>query len=73
MILALRAAVVAKLGILGISPLTWFILALKIVLGAKLVILGVLSSILFILALYSVFLATWFFTTLLSLLKSTGV
>ena len=45
---------------------------LRIVLVAKLVISGILSSIFLILALYSVFLTTSFFTTLLSLLKSTG-
>ena len=42
-ILALRAAVVAKLVILNISPLTAFILALRAVLVAKLVIPGTLS------------------------------
>ena len=40
---------------------------------AKLVISGILSSVFFILALYTSFLTTLFFTTLLSLLKSTGV
>ena len=48
-------------------------LALRVVLVAKFVISGILSSIFFILALYSVFLTIPFFTTLLSLLKSTGV
>ena len=67
-----NAKVVAKPLILGISVLTSFIFVLKIVLVAKLVISGILSSIFFILALYSVFLTTSFFTTLLSLLKSTG-
>ena len=70
---AARAVLVAKLVILGISALTSFILVLRIVLVAKLVISGILSSIFLILALYSVFLTTSFFTTLLSLLKSTGV
>ena len=42
---ALRAAVEAKLVILGIFLLTLFILALKVVLVAKLVISGILSSI----------------------------
>ena len=42
---ALRAVVVVKLVILGISPLTSFILALRVVLVAKLVISGILSSI----------------------------
>ena len=68
-----RAAVVAKLVILGISPLTSFILAQRAVLVAKLVISGILSSTFFILALYTTFLTTSFFTALLSLLKSTGV
>ena len=71
-ILALRAIVVAKLVILGISFLTSFIIALRLALVAKLVISGVLSSICLILALYTYFLTTSFFTTLLSLLKSTG-
>ena len=62
----LRAAVVAKLVILDISPLTSFVLALRLVLVAKLVISGT-----FILALYTSFL-TKFFTTSLSLFKSTG-
>ena len=38
-----RAAVVAKLVILGISPLTSFILVLRAVLVATLVISGILS------------------------------
>ena len=63
----------AKLVILGISLLTSFILASRLVLVAKLVKLGILSSILFILALYTSFLTASFFTTLLSLLKSTGI
>ena len=70
--LALRAVVVAKLVILGISFLTSFILALSVVLVAKLVISGILSSVFFILALYTSFLTTSLFTTPLSLLKSTG-
>ena len=49
----LRAVVVAKLVILGISPLTSFILTLRVVLIAKLVISGILSSIFLILALYT--------------------
>ena len=65
-------AAVAKLVILGISPLTPFILALRDILAAKLVISGILSSIFFSLALYTSFLTTSFFTTSLSLLKSTG-
>ena len=52
---AVRALVVAKLVILGISPLASFILALKVVLVPKLVISGILSSIFFILALYTSF------------------
>ena len=63
---AVNAEIVAKPLILGISVLT-----LRIVLLAKLVILGFLSSIFLILALYAAFLATSFFTALLSLLKST--
>ena len=71
---AVRAAVVvAKLVILGILALTPFSLVLRVVLVAKLVVSGILSSIFLILALYPVFLTTSFFTTLLSLLKSTGV
>ena len=38
-----RAAVVSKLVVLGISPLTLFILALRLVLVNKLVISGILS------------------------------
>ena len=67
-----RAAVVAKLVMLGISPLTSFILALREALVAKLVMSGMLSSIFLILASYISFLTTSFFTTSLSLLKSTG-
>ena len=52
---AVRALVVAKLVILGISPLTSFILVLRIVLVAKIVISGILLSILLILALYTSF------------------
>ena len=52
------AVLVARLVILGISPLTSFMLALRVVLVAKLVILGVLYSIFFILALYTSFLTT---------------
>ena len=70
---AVRAAVVAKLVILGISHLTSFILALRKALVAKLVISIILSSIFLILQLYSVFLTTLFFTNLLSLLKAIGV
>ena len=57
---AVRAVVLAKLVIQGISPLTLFILALKVVLVAKWVISGILSSISFILALYTSFLTTSF-------------
>ena len=46
--IAVRAVVVAKLVILGISSLTSFILALRVVLVAKLVISSILSSIFFI-------------------------
>ena len=51
----IRAAVAAKLVVLGISFLTSFILALRVALVAKLVISGILSSIFFILALYATF------------------
>ena len=69
---AVKAVVVAKLVILGISFLTLFILALRVILVAKLVISGILSSIFLISALYTSFLTTSFFTTPLNLLKSTG-
>ena len=46
---------VAKLVILGISPLTSFILALRVVLVAKLVIWVISSSVFLILALYTFF------------------
>ena len=49
---AAREIVVAKLAVLGISPLASFILALRVVLVAKLVISSILSSIFFILELY---------------------
>ena len=61
----LRAAVVTKVVILDISPLTLFILAVREVLVAKFVISGILFSIFFILALYSVFLPISLSTTLL--------
>ena len=69
---AVNVEVVAILLILDISALTSFIFVLRIVLVPKLVILAISSSIFLILALYSVFLTNSFFTTLLSLLKSTG-
>ena len=69
---AVRARVAAKLVILGILPLTSFILALREASVANLVTSGILSSIFFILALFTSFLMTSFFTTSLSLLKSTG-
>ena len=65
---AVREALVAKLVLLVISPLTSFILALREVLVAELVISGILSSIFFILALYTSFLRTTFFITSLNLL-----
>ena len=68
-----KAVVVAKLVILGISPLISFILALTVVSVAKLVTADILSSMLLILVLYASFLTTSLFTTLLSLLKSTGI
>ena len=69
---ALKTVLVANLVILGISPLTSFNLTLRVVSVANLAISGILSSVFFILALYTSFLTTQFFTTLLSLLKSTG-
>ena len=42
---ALRALVVARLVILGISPLTLFILAARVVLVARLIMSGILSLI----------------------------
>ena len=66
---AVTAALVAKLVILGILPLTSsFILALREALVAKLVLSGILSLIFLILALYTSFLTTSFFTASLSLL-----
>ena len=62
MLLAVRAAVVPKFLILGISPLTSFILSLREALVAKLVISGILSSISLILALYTSFFTTSFCT-----------
>ena len=53
-----RALVVAKLVMLGISPLTSFILALRAILVAKLKISSILCSI--FLALYTSFLTTSF-------------
>ena len=67
-----KAVLVAKLVILGISPLTSFILALKLVLVNKLVISGISSSILLILAFYTSFLTTSFFTPSLNSFKATG-
>ena len=54
-LIEVRALVIAKLVLLGISPLTSFILALTVVLVAKLVKSGILSSIFFILELYTFF------------------
>ena len=58
---ALRAALVAKLVILRISPLTSFILALREALVPTLVISGISSLIVLILALCTSFLTTSFF------------
>ena len=66
-----RTVLIAKLVILDISFLNSFILVLRAAAAAKLLILGILSSISLMLALYTSFLTTSFFTTLLSLLKST--
>ena len=51
----LRAVLVAKLVIPGISPLTSFILALREALVAKLVRSGILSSIFFYLSIMYIF------------------
>ena len=67
-----RAALAAKLVVLGISLLTWFILALREALVPTLVISGILSSMFLILPLYTSFLTTPFFTTSLTLIKPTG-
>ena len=67
---AVRAVVVAKLVILGISLLTSFILTLRVILVAKLVVSGILSSMFLILVLCTSFL-TSFFTVSLSLLRPT--
>ena len=69
---AVRALIVARLTILGISPLTSFILELRVVSVAKSVILDISPLTSFILALYTSFLKTCFFTAWLSLHKSTG-
>ena len=58
---AVRAVVVAKLVMLGISPLTSFILALREALEANFVISGILSQLFLILALYASLLTTPFF------------
>ena len=58
---AVRAVVVAKLVMLGISPLTSFILALREALEANFVISGILSPLFLILALYTSLLTTPFF------------
>ena len=69
---AFRTVLLAKLVILGISPLMSFILALRVVLVAKLVISGILSSIFFYLSIIYIFFNDIIFITSLSLLKSTG-
>ena len=67
-ILALRAAVVAMLVMLGISSLTSLALALRVVLVAiKYFIFNI-----FYLSIIYIFLTTPFFTTSLRLLKPTG-
>ena len=70
-LIAIRAAAVAKLIILDISPLISFILALREELVTKIVILGILSSMLLILALYTSCLTTTFSAISLSLIKKT--
>ena len=52
---ALRAVLLAKLVILGVSSLSSFILTLREALVTKLVISGISSSIFLILALYTYF------------------
>ena len=69
---AFRTVLLAKLVILGISPLMSFILALRVVLVAKLVISGILSSIFFYLSIIYIFFNDIIFIISLSLLKSTG-
>ena len=69
---AFRTVLLAKLVILGISPLMSFILALRVVLVAKLVISGILSSIFFYLSIIYIFFNNIIFIISLSLLKSTG-
>ena len=69
---ALEETLVGKLVILYILFSNSFILALRVILVAKLVISGIFSSKFLILALHTSFLTTSFFTTSLSLLKSTG-
>ena len=64
MILTLIEAFLAKLIILDILFLTSFTLGLRVVLEAKFLIVGIL--------LYTCFVTISFFTTSLSLLKSTG-
>ena len=76
-ILALRAAVVDKLVILGISFLTSFTLSLIVLVAniryfIRYLIWGILSSISLILALQTSYFQIIIFTTLLSLLTSTG-
>ena len=58
---AVRAVVVAKLAILGISPITSFILALKEALVVNFAISGIFSSLFLILALHTSLLTTPFF------------
>ena len=65
-----RAIVVAKLVLQGISFLSSLILALTVILVPNIVISGILSSIFIIAALYTSSLTTSFFTTSFSLLKS---
>ena len=65
-------AIIAKLVMPDIYPLTWFILALRVVSVATFVISSISSSIFLILALYASFLTTSVFTTFLSLFKSAG-
>ena len=68
---SVRAAVVAKLVILGISTLISFILAIRVVLVVKLVISHILSINISHLSIIYIFFKKIIFTTSLSLLKST--
>ena len=69
---SITRSICSKVSNTGILPLTSFILVLRVDLVGKLVTSDILSSVFFILALYTSFSTKLFFTTSLSLLKSTG-